>query len=207
MAFWCRQAQLDRSLKAYAKIYPHLDLEFSICDDGSPEPVRAPGKVTYLARKDYPLNPCVPLNVAVRESTGDVIVLTSPEIEHTENVLDEMLSLLTYENDYVMARCRDADGMWLAGPEVDYSTHGRLPVPPGAHFHFCTMFHRSLFERAGGFDEDYRQGQACDDNDFLWRLHRAGATFKLAEGVVRHHRTHTQWKLPHNSELFRKKWA
>lgn len=204
MPYWQRQAALDRALASYRKFYSGL--EFSIADDGSNPPVHAPGcKVSYLPRKNRPLNPCVPINAAVNASSGDVIVLTNPEIEHVEPVLDEMLAMLE-PMTYVAARCRDADGQWLAGPEVDYSTSGRLPVPKGAHFHFCAMFHREAWDLSGGFDESYRFLQACDDNDFLWRLHSKGVKFKTAEGMVLHHRSHTQWNLPHAREHFRKLW-
>lgn len=187
MPYWCRQAALDRSLEAYRSLY---QVEVSICDDGSPEPVKSPGCiVTTLPRKDVGLNPCVPMNVAVRASTHDVIVLTNPEIEHREDVLSGMLAMLRDPLDYVTVSCRDVSGKWLAGPEVDYAQDGRLPVPIGAHFHFCAMLTRELFERVGGFDEGYRNGRACEDNDWLWSLEDAGARFRLAPGVVWHYQT------------------
>lgn len=210
MPYWCRQRELDRSLAAYRRLYGHLDYEISICDDGSPEPVVADGcVVTHLPRKEIGLNPCVPMNAAVRASRGDVIVLTNPEIEHREDVLSGMLAMLESADDYVTVACRDVDGDWLAGLEVDYSAGGRMPVPAGAHFHFCAMLTRELFERAGGFDEDYRHGRACEDNDWLWRLEAVGAQFKLAPGVVWHRRT------PHrhagrgrtNRDLLISKWG
>jgi len=51
------------------------------------------------------------------------------------------------------------------------------------------MLTRELFERAGGFDEGYRHGRACDDNDWLWSLEDVGARFKLAPGLVWHYQT------------------
>lgn len=188
MPYWQRQGELDRSLAAYRRLYKGI--EISVCDDGSPEPVDAPGcVVTRLPAKTIGLNACVPMNAAVRASSGDVVVLTNPEIEHREDVLAGMLALLEHADDYVTVSCRDVDGTWLAGPEVDYSKHGRLPVPPGSHFHFCAMLTRELFDRVGGFDEDYRFGRACEDNDWLWSLEDAGARFRLAPGVVWHYRT------------------
>lgn len=191
MPYWQRQAELDRSLAAYRRVYgDRLALEISIADDGSPEPVRAPECiVTSLPKKAIGLNPCVPLNAAVRASTGRVVVLTNPEIEHREDVLSGMLALLEQPDDVVTVACRDVSGLWLAGPKVDYSTHGRLPVPPGAHFHFCQMLSRELFDRVGGFDEGYRHGRSCEDNDWLWLLESVGARFITAPGVVWHHQT------------------
>lgn len=210
MPYWERQAILSRNLKAYRKLYGHLDLEISICDDGSPEPVRAPGcAVTYLPRKEVGKNPCVPINAAIRASRGEIIVLTNPEIEHREDVLTGMLAMMEHPDDYVTVSCQDVSGQWLAGPEVDYRACGRMPVPAGAHFHFCAMFTRELFEKAGGFDEAYRDGRACEDNDWLWRLDEIGARFKLAPGVVYHHQTPHAYvgRAATNVELLKRKWG
>lgn len=211
MPYWQRQRELDRSLAAYRRIYGHLDLEISICDDGSPVPVLADGcVVTRLPAKKIGLNPCVPMNAAVRASSGDVIVLTNPEVEHREDVLTGMLSMLEHPDDYVTVACRDVSGMWIAGPEVNYAfANGRMPVPEGAHFHFCAMLTRELFERVGGFDEEYRFGRSLEDNDWLWSLDAAGARFKLAPGMVWHYRTPHAYAGSHPANLDRltRKWG
>jgi GT2 family glycosyltransferase len=209
MPYWKRQAELDRSLAAYRRLYGHLDLEISICDDGSPDPVVAPGCiVTTLPRKATGMNPCVPMNAAVRASSGEVIVLTNPEIEHQADVLTGMQQLLRGPTDYVTAACRDADGTWLAGPEFDRQK-AQAPMPPESNYHFCAMLHRSLFEAAGGFDDGYRAGRACEDNDFLWRCFEAGANFIQAPGQVLHHRTPHQFvgSVKSNMERLRSRWA
>lgn len=207
MPYWRRQEELDVSLAAYRRLYG--DMEIVICDDGSPDPVRADGcKIVRLPAKRVGLNPCVPINAAIRASSGDVIVLTNPEVEHREDVLTGMLAMLVGPDDYVTVACRDVDGTWLAGPGVDYTKDGRLPVPAGAHFHFCAMFSRGLFERAGGFDEAYRYGRACEDADWLWRVEAAGARFGLAPGVVWHHRTpHDYDNRGSNRDLLTNKWG
>lgn len=212
--YWKRPQALQEMFTTYQHLYPKLDIEFSICDDGSPVsdsafdvPLPPHSQVIRLQPKDVPLNPCVPINEAVNRSHCEIVVLTTPEIEHREPVLQEMLMLLGDDEDnYVTARCWDERGIWVAGPEVNYNTHGRLPVPPGAHFHFCAMFRRSLWEKAGGFDEEYRHGQACDDNDWLWRLWSVGAKFRVAQGVVYHTKSDIKWNLPHNRHLFMRKW-
>lgn len=216
MPYWNRQGHLARSLAAYAKVYPHLDLEFSICDDGSNPPLAETQdpkvRLISLPPKSVAKNPCVPINRAVRNCTNDIIVLTNPETEHREPVLDQMLDSLRSENDYVIAGCRDTThGEWYAG--TGRSMKGCL-APPGIQYHFCVMFHRALFERIGGFDEDYRDGHGYDDNDWCWRLHAAGdVNVKYVPGVVWHCRQMMQrslWKGPQllrNEALLRKKWA
>lgn len=193
MAYFNRPDELKRSMDAYAKVYPDLDIEFSICDDGSlmPPPVGCvKHKLFCLPQKGFALNPCVPINHAVRNATRDIIVLTNPEVEHREPVLYDMLEALTSPNDYVMTGCRDTRAAeWYAGPKAPVApVGGRQPKPPKTHLHFCTMFHKALFERAGGFDEAYRNVPGCDDNDWLWRLYALGdVDFKYVPGVVWHH--------------------
>ena len=206
MPYYNRLDELKRSVAAYEKLYSDYDI--SICDDRSSprlEHIFSPNVVIdTITGSSEPRNPCVPINLAVNGARYDIIVLTNPEIEHREDVFTSMLELLD-KNSYVTARCVDDRGV-LAGKEVDYSKSGRLPVPEGAHFHFCAMLCRELWEKAGGFDEDYRFGQACEDNDWLWRLHLVGAEFKHVEKTVYHHQTHVKWNLPHNKDLFYRKW-
>lgn len=209
MPYFMRQAALDRSLAALQRFYPWA--EIVICDDGSPDPVRAPGcQIVTLPRKEYALNPCVPMNRAVARARGQILVLTGPEIEHREPVLWYM-ALGLGPDDYVIAACRDTDGAWLAASHLRGGQDGRGPMPGGSGFHFCAMLHRSLFERAGGFDEEYRDGQAFDDNDWLFRLARAGARFRLRDDlVVWHHRTPCQWPAgghERNRQRFAAKWT
>jgi hypothetical protein len=203
----------------YGDLYGDLDLEISVCDDGSinlpaleSPHARHPIKITRLPRKDYPLNPCVPINRAVEASGGEVIVLSNPEVRHDGPVLRALLALVQDDYDYATVPCYGtgyggSEAMWLAGPLVNYATHGRLPVPPGAHFHFLAAFRRELWERVGGFDEEYRHVQACDDNDWLWRAHAAGARFHVVEDAYVHQpKSETRWGLPHGRDLFRRKW-
>jgi len=214
--YWKRQGALDKMVEQYDRLYSDFDLEYSICDDGSPKPAIVPrmtrsGRLcvmTRLSEKKHALNPCVPINKAVEKSTGDIIILTNAEVVHLEAILPEMRGLLTDATSYVIARCWDTRGKWIAGPETDYSIHGpREPCPPGGHMHFLTMLRRELWEAAGGFDEEYRNGQGCDDNDWLWRLYAVGAQFKTTLGHVQHAPSKSvRWGLPHNRALFHRKW-
>lgn len=213
MPYWNRPRELTRSMKAYATAYPDLELEFSICDDGSLVALEAPGpncKVTRLPRHLNAMNPCVPINVAVNAASHDIIVLTNPEVEHRVPVFQQMLKQLQYTDDYVMAGCIEAtNGERIAGIGTAYGTAGRQPVPPDSDLHYCVMFHREMWEMTGGFDEEYRTGLGCDDNDWLWRLWTAGAVFKRASVDVWHYRTPHRWTgtLEKNAALLRSKWG
>lgn len=83
-------------------------------------------------------------------------------------------------------------------------------MPEGSGFHFCAMLNRTLWDKAGGFDEDYRDGHACDDNDWLWRLESAGAKFLMRDDlVVQHFQSEVNWggRLARNRRLLKQKWG
>jgi GT2 family glycosyltransferase len=88
---------------------------------------------------------------------------------------------------------------------------GRAPSPRGAGLHFCAMLTKELFEDVGGFSEEYRGGQGYDDNDFLWKLNDAGASFRIMDNCVTDHVDCERCVWPkgghkRNKEIFENKW-
>lgn len=220
--FWQRQAIADRSCSLLAQHYAGLDLELIVVDDGNVEPYRAPAmpfpvRVVRLPVKSEPLNPCVPINRGVAEARGEIIALSGPDMMHTKPILAQMRDELgDDEMKYVLA------AVWWAERKVwhCHSTYKRSDagdvgsmLPPGADYHFMAMMHRSLWDAAGGFDEDYREGAGYDDPDFVMRLHRAGAKFLIRDDLVVEHvrnGAHAVWpKLGYvrNRAIFMSKWA
>lgn len=200
--YWDRPDELTEMIGMYMDMYADLDWEIVVAEDGQRYPLAPVGRCRFvtLPAKTCPLNPCVPINAAVRAALGDVIVLTNPEVRHPEPILAELVGMLDGPDDYVSVPCYDVDRrMWVAGPGARYLE----PLPPRAHFHFLAACRRTLWDKAGGFDERYRYGQGYDDADWLWRLDAVGATFKCLTDVrVTHTHSRTQWGLPSNRELY-----
>ena len=209
MPYYDRAERLGASINALERWYSAEDMDIIIVDDGSPEPLQFDSilDVTILRidRNPKPRNPCVPINMAVKHAKGDDIIITSPEIEHHRSVFPKLFYLHRNGRDVVSAMCFDNERGWLAGPR---SPRGgkRAPMPEGSDFPFCMLLTRDFFYAAGGYDEDYRNGQGYDDNDFLWRLERAGAIFKCSRHEVHHHHKAVEWKMKSNEPLFRSKW-
>ena len=198
LPYYERQAATDESLLLMVEHYFDMDLEIIIVDDGSPEPFHASAslplniKVIRLPEKSYPLNPCVPYNRGVAEATGDYIAISNPEILHKRPVLQRMQSKAKAEGDssYVMAACWCPEqNRWHAhSTKIRRDDNDVGPyVPKGADYHFMTVMHRSLWDKARGFDEDYRNGAGYDDPDFVRRLDRAGAKFFMCDDLVVEH--------------------
>ncbi|HYF57071.1 MAG TPA: galactosyltransferase-related protein, partial [Salinarimonas sp.] len=156
--------------------------------------------------------PVVPFNIAAKHAQGDVFVVTNPEMIHHKPVLHEMLAELKRlgENGYVLASayCREQDKWHCHSTQCSYET----PIPNGFGLHFLGMLNKSLWERAGGFDEDYRDGAGYDDNDFAWRLFHAGAQCVIRDDLkVEHPKAGARIKWPaegftRNREIFARKW-
>lgn len=188
-------------------------VEVVLVDDGSPEPFKNRWdfvKVVRLPLKFRPLNPCVPINVGVEEASGDLIALSNPEILHPKPILKDMAASIKKDNDYVIAGVwSEEQNRWHCHSSIDRGKY----LPKGSDYHFMTMMNRTLWDRTGGFDEEYRQGAGYDDPDFVRRLYRAGANFiRRDDLVVEHPRkdAHANWTpqmFERNKNLFLSKWG
>ena len=222
MPYWNRSDLLTKALDKYEELYSDLDLEIVIADDGSQDRPDIgkdrPWKVwiVRLPAKTEALNPCVPINAGVKRASGDIILLTNPETYHRAPIIQDMkveLGSLGEKGHVAAAVWATERGKWYVHSSMNEATNknlGRAPMPVGAGLHFCVMFYKTFFEEIEGFDEDYRAGQAYDDNDFLWKLQTAGAKFAIRDDlIVDHSSTETTWPaggIQKNSALFYKKW-
>jgi hypothetical protein len=205
MPYFERRDELERSMRAYEAIYD--DIELSIVDDRSYPSLVLPetGLDVVFSRLDGEKgakNPCVPMNIAVNQSKHDVIVLTGPEIQHTGDIFTAMLEKLG-PMTYVTAKCIEPSGKQLVPRQRQHN------IPENSGFHFCTMLTRELWDLAGGFDENYRDGQGHEDVDWLYTLESVGATFVMVDETVIHHPTKTFWPRgghKRNRDYLRKKW-
>jgi len=223
MPYWNRLELLVRSLDRMAELYPTFDLEIVIADDGSEEGCILekeypwPLQAIYMPRKDQALNPCVPINLAVKASRGYITVLTNPEIYHPTAILGGMLDELVKmgPKGYILASTWSTDyNRWYCHSSITSKKNaalGRLPLPKGSGLHFCSMMYRKFYDEIGGFDEAYRDGQGVEDNDFCWKLHEAGATFRMMDNLmVEHTSTPTVWPeggIARNSQIYKEKWS
>lgn len=221
MPYWDRPLALTRALAALSEHYSGLDFEVVIADDGNAisPPLDGvydyPVRIVHLPRKDEPRNPCVPINAAVAAATGNIIVLTNPEIIHTQPILRQMRAQL-YDlgpKGYVLASawCPEEQA-WHCHSSISGDRAAGERQPEGSGFHFCAMLHRDLFNEAGGFDEEYRDGAGYDDPDWINRVARVGAVFKIRDDLtVLHPKTgaRTAWpagSFRRNRALYFSKW-
>lgn len=221
LPFWDRQAATDEALRLMAGHYLDLDLEIIVVDDGNLKPFEVPDYpldilVVRMPLKTEAKNPCECYNAGVRVAGGNLIALSNPENLHRKPILEQMAHIVMNDPmNYVAAAA------WC-GEQNRWHCHSSMVrrddndvgayLPAGAQYHFMSMMNRSLWDKAGGFDEDYRDGSGYDDPDFVRRLHRAGANFIMRDDLVVDHvraGAHSKWTaegFARNRALFMSKW-
>lgn len=229
LPYWDRQEAADKALALLAKHYADLDLEVIIVDDGNvvpfvvrPDTCEVHGaehcescnhhslnlKIIRLPRKDEPKSPCVCWNEAAKAATGDILVLSCIEILHDKPILEQLAAAVDRPNIYAIAAA------WCPEHEV-WHTHSSVKVPDfekGVGIGFCAALHKDLYWKAGGFDEDYRDGAGYEDRDWIKRLLSVGTKFVMRDDlVVIHPKTGASiaWggeKFDRNFALYRSKW-
>lgn len=219
LPYWDRQAAANRALGLIAKQYADLDLEVVVVDDGNPKPFQLPPVVPKnllvlrLPEKCEPLSPVTAWNYGVSKASGDIVVLSCIEVLHEKPVLEQMATELELvgPDGYILAAawCPDTR-QWHCHSR--HTAAGSFQIPEGTGRSFCSMLHRSLYERTGGFDEEYRMGAGYEDVDFIYRLIDAGAKFSMRDDLIVTHPKEgasIRWgaeKFARNQALLREKW-
>lgn len=218
LPYWDRQAAADKALSLLASTYAGFPLEVVVIDDGNRVPFVEPELPLNLVRKrlprkDEPKSYVTAMNEGVALATGDTIVLSCIEILHPEPVLAQMATELERLGPagYVLAAawCPEASE-WHCHSRG--RSRGAPPLPEGCGRAFCGMMKKSLYEAAGGFDEDYRDGAGYEDIDFVYRMLEAGANFKIRDDLVVLHPkegARIRWRpeqFERNAALLKEKW-
>lgn len=219
LPYWHRQEAADKALHALAKAYPMLDLEVLVVDDGCTPPYLPPDLPIEIRRipmplKDEPKSCISAWNEGVRKARGDIIVLSCVEVLHDQPVLEQMADELERAGPegYVLAAawCPESNSWHCHSEHQNPEAH---PIPKGTGRSFCGMMRKELFWKAGGFDEDYREGVGYEDVDFIYRMQKVGAKFVLRDDlVVTHPKTNAsiKWKpemFARNKALLEAKWS
>jgi GT2 family glycosyltransferase len=166
--------------------------EIVVVDDGHPDDEtrriceRWEG-IRYIPRTDRPnvawSNPAIPINIGLRASTGDVIILQNPECKHATLTMACTLSRVPEQEAwFASVAALDSEGtfqQWYCHPK-------ERPVP----WFFCGAFRRSLLDRVGYFNESFTT-YGGEDKEFAERMMKAGITFRwFGPEVLAFHQWH-----------------
>lgn len=123
------------------------------------------------------------LNIGVRNAKYDQVIVTSPEVVPTTNVLSQLEPLIGRN---VVCQVFDED------PEGDrtYSLVNRNYRSINPAYYFLAMYNKQDIEAINGWDEDFLKGYAYEDDDFGARWNRAGLPFEIHEEIQAVHQYH-----------------
>jgi len=220
MAYYQRQALLDKTLESIDKSEVK-DYELIIVDDASEPPLVCDrAKIIRVEKKDkwYTCS-SVAWNMGMREATGDIIILQSPECYYVGDILQCAVNSIK-PNLYLSFACyalnKEETLKFKSGinPTINNYTFtsktkngwfNHSQYRPVA-YHFCSAVLRSDLDLIGGFDERFARGWAFDDDDFIRRIKLRGMDIMIIDSPFVIHQFHSHFEFS-NPSVFSKPHA
>jgi hypothetical protein len=136
-------------------------------------------------------------NQGVDCASGEYVILTSPEVMHT---MDVLAALDTQElESYIVCACENVVNVPKA---IDYSEltwkHKQWyqhTVHRPSNYHFCSCIKRGTYLKLGGFDEAFGPGIAFDDNDWRDTVICGGISLVANDSILTAHQDHKHFIL------------
>ena len=139
--------------------------------------------------------PAWAINIGVRKCTGDIIVLSSPEIFHLNAALNYVISPLLNDKSIVTSikhlyfdKVDTLLPVFQANRDVVVTQTMLNSVIKGMaarRMPFLMGMYKSAFMGVGGYDEDFT-GYAGDDNDFVDRIMGTGHFILYTDASILH---------------------
>jgi GT2 family glycosyltransferase len=190
-----------------AQVYPRERFEIVVVDngstDGSLELVRSTYPRARLVKFDSNLGFCAPYNAAIRTCESEFVALLNNDTRVASDWLAELVSAAErHAAAAVASKIMSWDGATIdfAGGITSFLGHSwqqdsGMPATQSyderALLSACAgsaLFARSVFNDAGGFDEQFFA--YFEDVDLGWRLNLFGERVVFAPTAVTHHRVH-----------------
>jgi len=197
---------LDLTLTSILKYGCNYDLEVVVINDGIEDETETVCNkykpcfdIKYIfsgKRNVDEIKPRIPgfaINIGVRYCSGDIIILSCPEVYHITDSLNKIIEpLVTNPNVLSVPELVYFDNVGnitsdlLNSKEIDIST---LPIgdleKESTKMPFLMGLWRRHFVGIGGYDEDFT-GYASDDNDFTDRMLGIGFFYYKTKAKVIH---------------------
>lgn len=135
-------------------------------------------------------SPVMAFNIAVRNAKYEHIIITSPETIPLTDVLPELEQLLG-KNVVCQVFDQNEDGT------MGISLVNKIFRGDDPGMYFLAMFNKSDIEKINGWDMEFMNGYAYDDNDFGARWKRAGIPFEINEDIKALHQWHPRYETIH----------
>jgi len=122
-------------------------------------------KIKIIPNDVYSYSAARPYNLACKHAEGRYLVISNPECSHKTNVLSGMdVEFIQDPYAYVVCAC---ESVLLDGTFLEWYQH---TVHSNRKLHFCSALSKDMYNKIGGFDEDFCTGLFFEDNDFIYRI-------------------------------------
>ena len=202
-AYYNRKELFINTLNSIARS-EYRDFEVIAVDDGSRQEERLEDlKYPFLRiiriepRDKWYNSSCIPFNIGIKETKGDIIVLQNPECYHVDDILSYVsensndsnyIAMPTYSINKNMT-LNDSVKNFKQLPQqsvVNYVGWYNHPKFRAVYYHFCSAITRRNLDILGGFDERYATGTGYEDNEFIDRVRRLGLKLVIPDVSVIH---------------------
>jgi len=143
--------------------------------------------------------PAYAINIGVKKATGDIIVLSSPEVYHLNQALNYLFAHLLKKDNIMttvkMVHFDDSNEITdnllknkkntLSGEVISELNFDKIKGKEAVTMPFLLAFYKKHFMNIRGYDEDFI-GYACDDNDFMDRMKKYGLRLQKTDGEILH---------------------
>lgn len=217
------------------------DIEVIVIDYESKEEQKAsqlkemfgfPIRVIEIQQEGW-LSPCIPLNIAIREASGEIVMIQNPECFHCGNIVKHAIEYLNDQN-YLTYSCYSVNTAILSqitkAVEKDFGgSFGEVqkilleeqklhpvisyyvgwynhPVHRPFGYHFCSVITKKNIDELGGFDERYGPGFGYDDNELLVRIKRKGLQVVVVPPEAGVYAVHQMHQIIHASRGGSNEW-
>lgn len=209
-AYYNRKRLLVNTLESIIKS-KYKDFEVIVVDDASDEMNRVEDlkypflRIVRVEPKDkWYHNACMPINMGIRASRGDIVMIQNPECLHVHDVLTYVNNSICLDN-YISVSCYSIDEQMTIS--IDKTVKNFKDLPKQAvtknyvgwynhslyrpvYYNFCCAITRKNLSILGGFDERYANGTGYEDDDFIDRIKRLGLKMVIPDEVSVIHQWH-----------------
>lgn len=216
--YYNRKSEFYRTLKSIIKS-TYSDFELIAVDDGSSEEHRIEeylNEFPFLKiiriepDKKWYVNSCIPFNIGIRASVGNIILLQNPECLHVGDILKYVHDNIS-ETNYITFSTYALDEMKSKemvnyidnNLEIFLKSQQQKAVSENfgsgwynhskyrpTYFHFCSAITRKNMILLNGFDERFANGIACEDVDLVERIDRLGLSKIISDEYSVIHQWH-----------------
>lgn len=229
ITYFNRKKHLINTLKSFNKSEVK-EFEVIVVDDASDDEHRIEDllvefpflKLIRIEKKDkFYTNPSIPLNIAISNTNGNIIIIQNPECFHYSDIFKyveknisknkyfafgttnkdvvNLLDKINWKNDYHSEINKLISINPNEGPPINsWYCHSKFRPQP---YNFCSAIMREDLKELNGFDERYAFGVDRDDVEFLTRLKRKKIDIKIIDNIIVIHQSHKSFYYLQNNVI------